>query len=517
MFSLKSSISRRTLLALTGAVVGGAILPASAAAAKTYITHTAGSFALFYKPRRTGLIWDTWMYHHEGTFYLYYNPSPIRKELGGWDCVALATSRDGVHWNEHGIVIEASEGVSLLGSGAVWPAQDSGGKGKFIMNFSEWRGSLETGSSQGIHFAESHDLIHWRRLDSKYDLYQDPRWYEPRGRWDNLWPVPRPGGGYYGYWAASPKDKRVGLGFGESHDGITWRALEPALLPEAESGFAFVHSPEVGAVYLWRKRYYALVGLNGTQPTVVKVNDQMAFRPCQSTYVSDAPSGPFFLAKKNPRLLVGNASYFARFADTPDGVLLNHHSWEVDHATGAIDPDQSYMTPIKRAQWDDEGTLRLVWWERNDQAKKKELQIPIVEQSPDSRPALLETIFDRNKILIVEGEMPVPDSEKVEPAGLYLQGTGDAGTAFLVRGNAAVEYGSMLADGTRFEKHDRVDRDLKVDGSARFRLIRRGRITEFYLNDYLMQCYCLPEQGTGRIGFIGPAHYFRNIKAWYCA
>ena len=63
---------------------------------------------------------------------------------------------------------------------------------------------------------------------------------------------------------------------------------------------------------------------------------------------------------------------------------------------------------------------------------------------------------------------------------------------------------------------DSVDRDLPLNDSARFRLVRKGRITEFYLNDYLMQCYSLPEQGTGRLGLIGPTNDFRELRAWYC-
>src|SRR5207244_29945 len=116
-------------------------LPAFADTTNTYSNTTPGSFALFYKPEKTGLIWDTWIYYHEGKFYLYYNPSPSgRKTLGGWNCVALATSSDGVHWQEHGIIITAAEGVATLGSGAVWTAHDSSsGSEKFIMNFSESR------------------------------------------------------------------------------------------------------------------------------------------------------------------------------------------------------------------------------------------------------------------------------------------------------------------------------------------------------------------------------------------
>ena len=516
MFFSKPFISRRSLFVLAGAAIGSKFLPALADNTNSHSKTIPGSCTLFYKPEKTGNIWDTWIYYHEGKFYLYYISPGNLKTFGGWDCVALATSNDGVHWKEHGKILTAAEGVAWLGSGAVWPVRDSNGRGKFIMNFSEWRGPEDSSGKQSIFFAESRDLIHWQRLGPEYEFRPDTRWYQPNGRWDNIWPVPRREGGYYGYWAATPKNKKVGLGFGESLDGMTWRALEPPLLPEVPLGPAVAESPEVGAVHLWRNRYYALVGLNGTHPIV---DDKMTvFRPGETTVIGDSPFGPFHLATKNCRLLVGNASYFTRFVDTPDGVLVNHHSWEVDpNVDLGVDANRVYMAPIKKAQWDDEGTLRLMWWEQNNLAKGEQLPVSSAKSLADSRPALLETFFDPNRILILEGVMPLPDSKDAAPAGLYLQGTGDAGTAFFVRRNGAVDYGSMRIDGTRFEKQDSVYRDLPVKDSTRFRLIRKGRITEFYLDDYLMQCYCLPEKGTGRLGLIGPADVFRELTAWYVA
>src|SRR5207244_2017006 len=104
--------------------------------------------------------------------------------------------------------------------------------------------------------------------------------------------------------------------------------------------------------------------------------------------------------------------------------------------------------------WDDEGTLRLMWWEQNNLAKGERLQVSSGKSSSDSQPSLLETSFDPHKTLILEGVMPLPGSKDAAPTGLYLQGAGDAGTAFLVRESGVVDYGSMRIDGTRFEKQD---------------------------------------------------------------
>jgi hypothetical protein len=234
-------------------------------------------------------------------------------------------------------------------------------------------------------------------------------------------------------------------------------------------------------------------------------NDFTDFRPGHTTVVADSPSGPFALAAKNRRLLVGNASYFVRFVDTPHGVLVNHHSWEILNGEMMnVKEGTACMTPLKRAVWDEEGTLRLKWWEENEKAKG--WRVPVKSQ-------LLYTTFDPRKTLILEGMMRLSS----KPTGLYLQGTGNRGTGFLVHKKGLVEYGNVNQDGAGFERQGYVDRDLAFEGTTRFRLIRRGRITEFYLNDYLMQCYCLPERGTGRVGVVGSPDDFCKIEAYYCA
>ena len=80
--------------------------------------------------------WDTWCYYHEGTYYLYY---PIT-ERGGGDGFGAASSRDGVHWEDHGSAIPQSDkNVRYLGTGAVWRDPDFGKTGRFICNYSEHR------------------------------------------------------------------------------------------------------------------------------------------------------------------------------------------------------------------------------------------------------------------------------------------------------------------------------------------------------------------------------------------
>lgn len=193
-------------------------------------------------------------------------------------------------------------------------------------------------------------------------------------------------------------------------------------------------------------------------------------------------------------------------------MLANHQSWVpvTDPKTGLIDYKTDFakdvrLAPLKRAVWDEDGTLRLMWWPGNERAKHKRVRVE-----------LFNTRFEPDQTLILEGVMALPESTNAVATGSYLQGSAETGTAFLVQENGAVNYGAIRSDGTQFRQEGHVDRELVLKSPVRFRLIRKDRMTEFYLNDVLMQCYCLPEQGTGHIGFLGSPKNFSQLAAWYC-
>ena len=454
--------------------------------------------SLFFAPDRDAM-WDTWVCVNDDTYYLYYLIKKGQNMIG----VALAISDDGVHWKDEGNVVAKAADAIWLGTGAVWPTVDNSKRQiKFIMNFSEWRGESFDQGEQTICFAESNDLIRWERLDASFEFRPDTRWYEFNGRWDSIWPVPRSTGGYFGYWTATPKSKSVGFGFGQSADGISWEALEPPVLCGVPLGPPSAQSPEIAAAYHWKGNYYVLAGLDDLKPNISA--DASIFRPGATTFIAESPGGPFVPAPKNRRLLVGNASYFPRFIETPGGILVNHHSWEIGEGRPLdVDDNTPCLAPLKVASWDDEGTLRLKWWTGNESAKSRRL---VLESH------LIDTAFDPGETLILEGIMHLATN----PSGIFLQGDGEKGTALLVRSTGLVEYGNIYSDGAGFERIGFVDRELSFGDKVFFRLIRRGRITEFYIDDYLMQCYCLPDLGLGRIGLIGKLQGFHGLKAWYC-
>jgi len=433
---------------------------------------------LFYKARsrRTGNMWDTWLYHRDGCYHLYY----LANARGQWDNISMARSPDGVHWTEIGRVLSKGPGVTWMGTGSTWKSPSFEEDGKFFMNFSEWKGPRQT-----IFFAESADLVHWTRLGNEYEFIQDERWYERNGRWDCIWTVPRPGGGLYGYWTATPKVETGGrFGFGETSDGITWKALPPPRTPDVGEG-------EVGAIEKIGDRYYMMFGTGGLMVTLV----------------AERPEGPFIPARKNLRLLAGH-TYFARFLPTTDGLLVNHHSIARN--------GQVCLGLLKTTVFDHEGTLRLGWWKRYEALKHEPVDVALPSGHTDANAiVLVERNLDTRRGLILEGTIALPASADAGPVGVYIEDEPGTGTAILVGAGGVTELGPMRADGGEWKVEQRVDREWEFGPSVRFRVIVKGALVEFYLDDLLIQCYSLPHDATGRIGFVR-SNGVSHLKAWMC-
>ena len=437
--------------------------------------------SIFYIPKnaQTGTMWDTWLYWREGRYYLYY----LARHGSQWDNISLATSPDGLHWDEMGPILSMAEGVTWMGTGSTWRSPDAAGLAPFQINYSEWKGPRQT-----IHFAESDDLIQWRKLGPECEFVQDERWYEPEGRWDCIWTIPRPDGGLYGYWTATPKIHTWGrFGFGQSLDGTTWEALPP---PKARG----VDEGEVGAVEKIGDRYYMLFGTQGHMETLV----------------ADRPEGPFRPAEKN-RVLLAGQTYFARFFPAPDGLLVNHHSITRDSNDARV-----YLGLLKRAVTDDGGTLRLAWREGNDGLKddRVEKAIPLTAGG-ECRIRMLDPV-DVAGGLIVEGDIALPPDLFAPPRGIYLEYEPGRGLAALFDAQGRAELSLMAEDGTACEIQGRVDREMTFGAPAHWRLVLEGSLVELYVDDILIECSALPALATGRIGLVdgGEPNAIGDLRTW---
>ena len=440
--------------------------------------------SMFYKAQHqeTGNMWDVWLYHHEGTYYLYYLAN-VGEYRWRWDNISMATSPDGVHWTERGPILKKTPGAKWVGTGSTWKSPTFEQDGKFYMNYSE-----EFDGRQNIYFAESTDLLNWTRLEGEeYRFVQNEQWYEKKGRWDCIWTIPKPGGGLYGYWTAGPKRSEKGaadalFGFGESLDGVHWKALAPPkVIDHGQDG-------EVGAVEKIGDKYYMLFG----------------HYPIMTTLVADRPDGPFRKAKKNYKVLTGH-TYFSRFFRHPEGMLACHF-------TQARDVQVSFA-PIKDVRIDQEGTLRFGWWKGNEKMKHRSIA---VEKPLDSNAAvaLLGNSFDTKQGLIIEGVLRLPKTKDSPRCGVYVECTNNFGAGLLIDSSGVAELGLMNADGTDFKMEKRVDREMTFDGPAAFRLLVRGSLMEFYLDDILIESFALPANASGRIGLINAEDAMGTLKAW---
>jgi len=440
---------------------------------------------MFYKAQNpgTGKMWDVWMYHHAGTYYLYSLCGTDKAVGGGYNNISLASSPDGVHWNELGPVITV-DALGGMGTGSTWRNPVETGKPRFQMNY-----SLSDGGPQRIFFAQSDDLIHWNKCDKGREFVQDERWYDPKGRWDCIWAIPRPGGGYYGYWTATPKKQEVGgprFGFGESLNGMTWKALEP---PRVEG----IGDGEVGAVAKIADKYIMLFALFYEDRSM-------------HTLIADNPQGPFKVATKN-RVSLSGHTYFARFFPSPSGLLVCHQSiardWQVS------------VGLLKGTRFDADGALRLTWWLGNEALKHEAVKMPPMATGGDGPIRMMSNPFDITAGLLLECELRLPKSLGA-PRGLYIEHGKGVGTAIVFNYNGRAEFGQVAEDGSGFTVEKIVDRETLYGDPARLRLILEGVLLETYLDDILIECYSLPAPATGRIGLISDSHdnVFSELKAW---
>ena len=460
---------------------------------------TNATQSMYFKSEGVDAHWDTWMFYNEGTFYLFY----LITEYSPGEGFGLATSPDGVTWTDHGWAIKASEKmVTYLGTGAVWKSPDYDSSGRFICNYSEWRVEEDGRQTQNIFFAWSEDLMNWTKFGDDHIFTVDTRYYEQHGRWDCIFPLPRPHGGYYGYWTATPKD-HVGFGFGQSEDGVHWEALpSPELIWE---GADPPRSMEAGAVAEFNGKYYAIVG-QGSRT--------------MKTMIADNPAGPFTVAPANYALLENSGdhkhTYFARFLRTPDNILVNHHA--VTRFQLETGRDICYWAPLKRAFVDDAGTLWFGYWQGNE-ALKKNLLPAHFSGSTDGRIHMAATEVDTDGGVVIEGQITLPAASQPETEwpGLYIEYKAGQGSYIQVGPAGVTHFGLTAQGGGTSEREDVMARAWPFGASVRFRTLLKASVMEFYLDDLLIQSYSLPAAATGRIDLLNPANGIAEVQVWNAA
>lgn len=420
---------------------------------------------MIFRTKLFSATWDTWMYYYNKIYYLYY----LITENSCGEGYGVATSSDGVHFIDYGKVLGASDKmVFYLGTGSVWKWHAPDHKDTFICNYSEWRQCGDE-IQQSILFAVSKDLIHWEKYGDKNIFLPDSTYYkefQSQGeRWDCIFPLQQEDGGYYGYWTAAPKEF-VGVGFGRSQNGIDWEALPP---PHMELGmFSESREVEAGAACVNDGKVYLMTGSYGHEKGV-------------GFYVADRPEGPFAPMMKNFALFSNHShmhAYFSRFFYGDDELLTNFHV--IAREENDFGRPITYLAPVKKVSFDQEGILRLMWWEKNAALKG-------------------DSCTDIKGDCYIEGSMPIG-----VPIVLAMHCGGHIRITLDRYGHADYEND---ASGS-YKTEESYDRELSLSDDVPIRMLVSGTFSELYADNHFIGCYTMP----GIV--IGAEHSLIDVKVW---
>lgn len=487
---------------------------------------------MIFSPSTNSTLWDVWLYHEDDVHYLFYlaNSRPDRP----WDGIGLATSQDGVHYDDHGLIVKKADDAEYLGAGHTWWTGD-----RYVLNFSECRsGTLE------IFFAESDDLRSWRKIPAEESTSRlDPRWYAEGTeisdqRWDNIWAIPDASGdGFFGYVTAVAQEGPVGLrgtcASVTSTDGRTFvtgpPVIEPGVWPDRL---------EIGGAERIGDDYYMFAAL-----AEIPLGLEWARHHAQGVggvYVlrSSHQEGPFELDPRQAPVLVSapdHHTYFARFYRYGNEMLAAHHSLDSSRFIATVQPKMgTYFAPLKKVQVDD-GILSLRWWHGNDALKGSELPtaLDLVEgrclegeakpgggllvlDAPLAGQAALPVKYDLDSGVVVEAHLTTRQRD-ARPAsvGLLIEGDSPWNGTLLVSDTQG-RFSVGTTNGYTFKDEDGKDVPPLTEAGQNWRVLIRGTFVEVYIDEALVQCFSLPEPPRGRIAFVSGAGVatVSDIKVW---
>ena len=502
-------------------------------------------------------MWDPSVLWNAGQYYMFAMHNEGQGDKNMW----VATSRDGVHWQDAGPVIRDAPFtvmkmfVAKLGD-------------RFVLNHGSGRKSW----NDTLRFWESRDLLQWTYLGPETDRSPDPHWYKEVGRCDHMYMIPKadgePGKGYWGYVvatsAASWPHKSIGMM--ESVDGVDWKWLPP---PVIDWGNVPQQYMEVGGCERIKGKYYLILG---ARYNYLGNGGYSVF-----TFVADQPRGPFRPDAEAFRLC-GNSEDLARlgyghtrgdigtqilasFGRGKEGELLltsyTPSEWETDK-------DDICLLPIKAAVVDTQGHLRMGYWAANEALKGKAIPMDLghCERQLPAQPdrdhhvagtgtrlelrdkkvhfrrgagggvlALATNRFDLGTGLVLEGRMQVIDwgwgaDTHIIPvsAGFYLEEKPGQGKAILMEtyGITRIDRVETRGGALTFVREDTTGPGCASQGGITegtlhmFRLYVYRDLFELYLDDLLVQTFFISAKATGRIGFLvqdgGCA--FQDVKCW---
>ena len=352
----------------------------------------ASALAFMYRPH-AGLTWDPSCLIYKKTHYCFFMyQAPDESTYGhGY----LATSDDGVHFKDRGIIDAEYPGVDWFKC-FVHKVVGTDGSDLFVMNHGTWRDvggpddpsvalpadrGCPKGTKQCLRFLKSKDLLHWEYL---YTLHPDPKWYAATdgvstGRWDHAYMQADGDGGFVAFPVATPCDRaHPAPGILRSADGLNFTVHSPVVIEwggVTPAGFEFGGMEKVGGRwYLLGGRseewHYSMYTLRSLGSSVLG-----PYAPDTHAYRLSGERGAPLPSGAGQMLAAWARNYDVDQAGDGGASALISQYIAMPH-TADLGPKHSlaggghvWMLPLRRPSVDVDGHLRLVYWEGNEGLK----------------------------------------------------------------------------------------------------------------------------------------------------
>ena len=471
---------------------------------------------MLYRPSK-GRIWDPTVIRYHDTFYMF----TMYYEEGTSESYAcrLATSKDGVHWEDWGSVLTDSKPVWKCGIAKIG--------NKFYMNYGSKSGEVVNGIEHNdtMGYAVSQDLFHWQKIG--YD-HPDTRWYESHERWDHMYVTENHTGEYLGYIVAIPKTEFGGLcGLRRSYDGINWENCPPPVIDWC--GLDETREMEVGGCEKVNGRWYLMGGIcapfNGNYGYGAFVfeseNPEGPFKPCTKNRLSGHNGVP-------GRIFVSCLPGFVHDYDNENGDLL---------VSTAVCDEHCWAGLLHKAKCEPDGMF-LDWWEGNDCLKGEAIICPeTVNCCSEGIPGYKLTDhfaenaflnFDAGKGLYLEGTItvsvfpargPVRANVWRPSAGGFKLGQSailtEIGNPKFARTTIGpIENGAFIPQDV-VGNFDAARAYLEPGRATAFKLIVKHDIAQLYIENRLCQTFVTNETPTNLSLFCKNADVtINNLKAY---
>ena len=475
---------------------------------------------MIYNPEK-GAMWDPSVLWHDGKYYAFmmYDKDGRRGLCESRYCL-MASSTDGVHWKDEGIVNEERE---LKKDTRFFKCFVGRCGNRFVMNHGVYRKKQDRQDT--LRFYESVDLKNWKYL---YSSNPDPQWYlkrAPSVRWDHMYIVPKKQGnskaGYFGYIVSMTKNGRPpAVGMMQSNNGTKWKALPPAKI---EWGNTLQKNLEFGGCEQIGEKYYLI----GGAPFYFHKGYSMY------TMVADSPRGPF-RPDVDAYQLCGSVNkcvtWLAAWVRGNNELLISNSVSMRPHI------EMTWLLPLRKAVVDKSGHLHLGWWKGNEALKgkpiplKKNVRLSPFRKTDDYATTFLNKTLDLKTGIVLEGRIKAVAASQQgheSSAGFLFERNAGRSLAVLLGidkpENRRTRIGHLRLDPdgkTRFRCEDTTDKGCATvtgieNGKEHlFRLLIREQVFELYIDDMLMQTYVY--KLSGRLGFVtsNAKAEFSNLRAW---